>query len=201
MAHDPVPIQFREIKDVPMLCHAETSSFHADDEQSIREMLLSNWGDGDAWILGHCTDGVLWGKISKGKLIVASDAELAFGPLLEAGSLLDLRIFSPAKELRIWRRSGKLTGCVAWEEASKGDCPSYDEDQIFLSAFRDGKATIDGVPFSILRGRSGQMHAVPVDWDGRDQRWRLKVRHYLNCTETGMLIVTESRLLNIIMVP
>ena len=195
MPNDNSPVQIRQHMNVPALCH--DNIFVDADKETFQKMFLPIWGNGDAWVLGHVTDGVLWGKVYQTKLILANDADPSFGPSLDKNRLLDLRIFSPEKELRIWRQHGKLHGCLVHENTSKGYCYGYDEYQVFVSAKRDGQAAADGVIFSRLRGPSGQTHAMPVDWDGTGQKWRLKVRHYLNAAETGMLTVTESRLLEI----
>lgn len=201
MPHDATPIQIRRLMDVPALRHGDAISFDA-VEKPFQEMILSIWGVGDAWVLGHVTDGVLWGKIVKGKMILAKDADTSFGPSLDKNRLLDLRIFCPEKELRIWRQHGKLKGRLVQEDCTKGYCSGYDENQIFLSANSLGQAEADGVTFSRLRGPSGQTHAVPVDWNGTDQKWRLKVRHYLSSNDkSGMLTVTESRLLEVCLKP
>ncbi len=200
MPHETVPGPIRKLMDVPALCYDNAVCLDT-AKKTFQEILMSAWGADDAWVLGHVTDGVLWGRIVEEKMILANNANPDFGPPLDEARLLDLRVFNPEKELRIWRHQGKLKGCLVREDAAKECCSGYDEYQIFISAERIGQAQTDGVTFSLLRGPSGQTHAVPVEWDGKNQAWRLKVRHYLSPGETGMLTVTESRLLELCLKP
>jgi CRISPR-associated protein (TIGR03984 family) len=190
-------VQIRQIQNACKL-HHDNSIIFAEEDDAFRSQLLHIWGKSDAWILGHVTEGVIWGKIVSEKIILAHDADVTFGPPLNVNELLDLRLFNTDQELRIWKSNRTIKGCLVREDESKGGCLTYDEDQIFLSAHRIKSAECEGVTFSKIQGPAGQTQSLPIDWNGEKQTWRLKVRHYLEASDTGMLMVNESRLMDVI---
>ena len=173
--------------------------FPEKDESAFKKEILEFWNRSDGWVLGHAMNGLLWGKVQSDKFILAYEADPDWGAPLKASTLLDIRIFNPDKELRLWRANSKLKGCLVYESADKAECRVYDEKQIFLANKRLGECReICGVKFSLMEGLAGQRQAIPVDWDGKNQAYRLCVRHYLSPRpENGMLRVAESRLLKL----
>lgn len=180
--------------------------------ETLRAFLIRIWNDAkDAWVLGHAMDGVIWGKVCGGSLILAHDVEdvegmwsdgtdkQRWGAPLVTDTLMDLRIFNPDQELRLWRYDQCLRACLVKESKIHNGYQSYDEGQILLAGNRIGKPErIGKVIFSLLEGPAGQRQAIPVDWDGKEQTYRLWVRHYVFPREdNGMLTVVESRLLEV----
>jgi len=196
MPHSTNFVTRRQIQEVSKI-HHDNSFLFVEEDNMFRTQLFSIWGKADAWVLGHVIKGVIWGKIVSEKIILAHDANPSFGPPLNAKELLDLRLFNTDQELRIWKSNRTIKGCLVRENESQGNCFSYDEDQIFLSAHRIGSAECEGVSFSKVRGPSGQTQSLPIDWNGERQMWRLKVRHYLEASDTGMLKVNESRMMDV----
>ena len=192
-----MPNEIRNLNCVPGLDYGESLDF-VEEDAGFRTRLLDVWGKADAWILGHVTGGVIWGKLISEKIILACDADTSFGPPLNVPALLDMRVFSPDQELRIWKTGMKLKGRLVKEAPEQEKCFACDEHQIFLSAHRMDSAVCEGVTFSRVRGPSGQIQSLPVDWNGKKQKYRLKVRHYFKVSEdTGMLKISESRLLDV----
>jgi CRISPR-associated protein (TIGR03984 family) len=182
----------------------------ATDGLDLKAWINSQVPDGkNAWILGHDLDGLIWGRISAGDVSIAHDVKVSsgaavwvangerrWGAPLRAETLMDLRIFCPDFELRIWRDNWKLRGCKV-EENHTRTVYAYDEPQILISThLLDQEKTPDGVTYSLVQGAAGQRQALPVDWDGRNQEYRLWVRHYAwEDEQTGMLSFQESRVL------
>lgn len=173
-------------------------SLATEDHNLLKGRILDLWSNGSGWVLGHAMDGLLWGKIAAGRMVLANDADPTWGAPLKRANLLDLRVFNRTKEMRIWPADGMLQCCLVYE--SQGEAPSlaYDEHQIFIAGKRRAFLEANGVKFSLIEGPSGQCHAIPVDWNGERQIQRLWVRHYVfPRNDNGMLAVTESRLLDI----
>lgn len=180
------------------------------DTDNLQDWILQQIGkENAAWILGHDLDGLIWGRIEDGKMSLAHDIAVPSGPAvwevdgqkrwgapLRESTLLDLRVFSPDFELRIWRGEEKLKGCFVRETGPEAVL-FHDEPQILIASKRLGPvAKHNGQVFSLLEGPAGQRQALPVDWNGEGQKYRLWVRHYTQKDETtGMLSFQESRLL------
>jgi CRISPR-associated protein (TIGR03984 family) len=157
----------------------------------LRAALQACWKRGDAWVLGHAFDGVLWGILREGKLVTPPE-ELG-PPVLRAETLLDLRIFDPTEELRVWRVEGRLEACVV-REAASGEPFQAKQDRAY-ALLGSHRAGVRRGAFVELRGPAGQRHTPPGD---RLRPERLEVRHYLRADpETGLLAMAEHRLLNV----
>lgn len=168
------------------------------DDAQLRRGILDLWTNDAGWVLGHAMDGLLWGQIAAGQLVLACDADATWGACLKSTTLLDLRIFDRTRELRIWRADGTLQCFLVSESQIDSPSLAYDEPQIFIAGKRRDFLDANGVRFSLIEGPSGQRQAIPVDWDGTREFQRLWVRHYVSPgDESGMLRVAESRLMDI----
>jgi CRISPR-associated protein (TIGR03984 family) len=190
----------------------KTFSLDATEQTVLRADLLRCWGDnGSGWLLGHDLDGLIWGHIANGTIVIAHDIQVSeppfvfstpvytsWGAPLRFATLQDLRIFNEHTELRIWRKHNKLQACRVTEK--DGESGYYcDENQILIAGHCLKQQKSNGTVFSFIQGPAGQKQALPVDWDGTGQRYRLQVRHYFDTDQTtGMLHVSDSRLLGLI---
>jgi CRISPR-associated protein (TIGR03984 family) len=150
-------------------------------------------------LLAHADDGVIWGKLEGGKLLLSSKAFPDVSPPLRSLTLQQARLFGPQAELMVWK-----DGDNAWharllsdeEGEPKGWC--FDEAQLqwgdHLEEERDG--------FSLVReGQLGMPHAVPIPAEqipfgspSNPNPLRLGVRHYLERDDDGELVIIQGRL-------
>lgn len=162
---------------------------------ALRDGLQGRWDGGDAWVLGHAHDGVLWGVVREGKLIMASD--VLEGAKLRAETLLDITVFNAGRELRVWRVDDLLEARDV-REAETGERFDAVQERFYelLRAHGQDKELVRGPGgFVELRGSGGQRHTPPGD---RTRPQRLRVRHYLRADDdTGLLGVAEHRMLGI----
>jgi hypothetical protein len=157
----------------------------------LRAALQALWKGGDAWMLGHAFDGVLWGVLRDEALLTPAP-ELR-PPALRAETLLDLKVFNADRELRVWRVEDHLAACLV-HEAATGDRFEATQERMY-QLLRAHGAPPDRGAFVELRGPAGQRHTPPGD---RMQPERLRVRHYLRAApETGLLTMGEHRLLGV----
>jgi CRISPR-associated protein (TIGR03984 family) len=158
----------------------------------LRDALHACWNGGDAWVLGHAFDGVLWGALRGGRLLLPPE-ELR-PPALRVETLTDLKVFNEEEELRVWRAQGRLAACAV-REAARGERFDAVQERAYELLRARPDAHMERGPFVELRGAAGQRHTPPGD-ETRPER--LCVRHYLRAyDETGLLTMAEHRLLGI----
>lgn len=204
-------MQIRNLNKITYSC-PDASKFDIAPEDNLRSALIELWDDnGNGWLLGHDNDGLIWGKICNSQIIIAHDVEVAQSPYIFATSdrktwgaplrtstLQSLRLFNDVREIRIWRTHLGLKATTVTEAGAEGMSYCYDEKQILLAGKCLQRQEKDGVVFSLIEGPAGQKQAMPVDWDGQGQKYRLAVRHYLQPEGTsGMLQLIDSRLLGL----
>lgn len=172
------------------------------------------------WLLAHADDGVIWGRVDNQALLTSGEAILKFHSTMQAGApefseikaaiqtcvalrsetLQQVRLFSEAGELLLWRDSDNKFRARVITEPKDGEKPEwdqcYDERQLLWGSH--------GTPlpygFTLLRdGSQGLRHAVPlklsIDNDGSTRPPRLIVRHYIS--KAGFARVEVSRLVNL----
>lgn len=156
----------------------------------LRIALNTAWNAPTGILLGQAFDGVIWGQIQEGQLALAKDYLPDVGALLRHDTLLNLRLFNPEQELRIWRTEAGLQVCRV-REAPTGQPYANYQDRVY-QLIQQPEISPAPAPFIMLRGLAGQRHAPP----GQPvPRW-LRVRHYLELDpETGLLRLAEHRLL------
>lgn len=158
----------------------------------LRDALTVAWGTAEGVVLGHAWDGVIWGRIANGALDLEGDrAEPErVGAVLRQATLMDLRLFSPERELRVWRDRAGLRACLVEEDAS-GTRFRATWDACYELIRWPERRPADG-RFVVLEGLAGQRHAPP----GQPVPRALEVRHYYERDErSGLLRLAEHRLL------
>lgn len=148
--------------------------------------------DGMSILLAHADDGVIWGEVREGRLVLAGNAFPDLAVELRGVTLQQARLFGPAGELRVWRTSdGTFKGALITDE--QGETEPITEAQ-WLWGTPDGTdSEVDG--FTLLReGAQGMLHAPPVRGLGSSDRVTLQVRHYLETDEQGVAAIGVSRL-------
>jgi CRISPR-associated protein (TIGR03984 family) len=165
---------------------------------------------GQGWLLAHADDGIIWGKIDSGNLVLigtdeAVQLEIDDVPL-RAETLQTARLFSRQQEIMVWRADRG----AAWQARhiidDTGDSwvRSFDEAHILWG----DTAYAAGNGFTLMEeGAQGMRHAVPLDHvpipnqpeDGAVKNpLRLVVRHYLDTdANTGFVRVGLSRLVEL----
>lgn len=156
-------------------------------------------------LLAHTDDGVIWGKVQDGKLVLSNSAFPEVSPKLRAKTLQQARLFSPNSELLLWRDGdGACRARVIRDEAGESDKQwCFDEPQIQWGDHKEDERN----GFTLVAdGQQGLRHAVPScdikdhfdkPEDKYPDRWhplRLDVRHYLAREDDGALSIVQSRL-------
>lgn len=148
------------------------------------------------YLLAHADDGVIWGRIDNRKLHTSHGIAPA-SPPLHPSTLQQVRLFSPARELLLWRDDN------GWRARLVADVPGNDDDIIDEDQILWGdtvEATMNG--FTLLReGSQGMRHAVPIVVTReqlRHHQLRLRVRHYITENEDGEASITLSRLVQLL---
>lgn len=156
----------------------------------LRIALSTAWNAPTGILLGQAFDGVIWGQIQEGQLVLATDYLPDVGALLRHDTLLNLRLFNPEQELRSWRTQEGLQVRLVREAPTGQRYASYQDRAYQL--IQQPEVSPAPAPFVVLQGLAGQRHAPP----GQPVPRRLWVRHYLELDpETGLLRLAEHRLL------
>jgi CRISPR-associated protein (TIGR03984 family) len=169
-------------------------SYHAEDLAAgeVAAAILALWGEEDGWALGHADDGVLWGKVEQGRLIMAPATPL------ERETLLDLRLFNLEHELRIFRRGAALRACHVTQARGREEAVCYQaiEQRSYLLLGRPEQAP-EG-EFVTLLGPGGQRH-TPPRLKGGAAPTKLLVRHYYEQEpDSGLLRESTQRYLELL---
>ncbi|MBI1766353.1 MAG: TIGR03984 family CRISPR-associated protein [Acidobacteria bacterium] len=144
------------------------------------------------YALIHLDDGVLWGRVENGELLVAAYQD--WTPPLRTLTIQQCRLFGSQGELFIWRLSDS-----EWRGRKVLDQPGAEfipEHQLLLGNREVAKLTDD---FMAIREEStGLRQVVPrtVQIDN-DHRLALLVHHYLSEDEDGQAIIKCSRLVGL----
>lgn len=161
--------------------------------------------DDNIFLLAHADDGVIWGKLENGELIIAP--ETTFSPALRAKTLQNARLFSQSAEIYLWRdgddnfRVRKITDGTGEEKSY------FDEEQILWGDHieRDTKKYRQKDGFTLMSDSSqGLRHYVPLPIDKVEEGLqktkrplRLTVRNYLDDGDNGFVRVAYSRLVTL----
>ena len=145
--------------------------------------------DGMAILLAHADDGVIWGEVRDGALVLAGSAFPRVAVLLRASTLQQARLFGPTGELRVWRdEKNGFCGVLIRDEESD----EVIAEEQWLWGTRDSEPR---EKFTLLReGSQGMLHAPPLDELRHNERAVLKVRHYITADEQGVATIQLSRL-------
>ncbi len=158
------------------------------------------------YLLAHADDGVIWGRFDDGNLKIArevNDKRFNQFPTLHLNTLQQCRIFGPAGEVLLWKRSGELKARVLLEADKSIDKENIISEQQLLWGTH-GVAQCES--FTLLRdGAQGLKHAVPIA-EGlllaenkklTPQKPSLKVNHYIEYDEDGLARISLSRLVDL----
>lgn len=167
----------------------DTTAFHNDPAAWFASQAQPNV----TFFLAHADDGVIWGEVRDGELVLAAEAfhEIKhIQVLLRAATLQQARLFGPAGELRVWRTSNGFTACLIQD----GDTPLEQiipECQWLWGDKSEGEAN----GFTLLReGQQGMLHAPPITGLGANQRVALQVKHFIEFDDDGQARIRLSRL-------
>jgi CRISPR-associated protein (TIGR03984 family) len=151
-----------------------------------------------AWLLAHADDGVIWGRVDKGQLLLSSDAFQKVSPPLRTLTLQQARLFSPAGEMLIWRtdagwRLRELT------DGAGESAEAFDED-VILWGTNDGDQQENNGFWLAVESDLGMQHAPPLELNQR-HALKLRMRHYLDFDTDhdgeGAAFVRVSRLVDV----
>jgi CRISPR-associated protein (TIGR03984 family) len=147
------------------------------------------------YLLAHCDDGVVWGRIDDGRLNTSHEIDPAVSPVLRSRTLQQCRLFADTGELLIWR--SEEGWCARWlTDTDEGE--TVDEDQIVWGT----EVLAQNSGFSLLNeGRQKMRHLVPLavsTQEVQERRLRLRVRHYVAYSDAGEARFAASRLVDLL---
>jgi CRISPR-associated protein (TIGR03984 family) len=154
----------------------------------------------DSWFLAHADDGIIWGGVRNGQLIVSSSVFPEVSPPLRTLTLQQARLFGEQAEVRVWRGTNGFRACRVQDESNE-EVEAFDEEHLLWGTKVDEQKN----GFALLAdGRQGLRHAAPLDLatvqvSHPEQRHplRLRVRHYLGYDDDGRVRITMSRLVTL----
>lgn len=164
-----------------------------------RSAAPSDLGD-RVWLLCHCEDGVTWGRREGDEWHLGSSCFPDLCPAPSEANVLEMRLFSPAAEVLIWRTESGLCGRVL-RDAELGDAGAPpdrpdDEERVLLA----GRVGEERQGFTRVGDGSGAEQALPLRVpEGPSSSWpRIRVRHYFSRDDrTGSVRVVATRLVEV----
>jgi len=165
--------------------------------------------DQPLYALIHLDDGVLWGRVENGKLVVPLPTDCDWVPQLRTLTIQQCRLFSRKGELFIWRiaegqwRGRKLLDVQGVEYSKIEESQLLIGNEIVAKPPDDFNKIIRNLPddFMAIREKStGLRQVVPLTAtiDDDDRRLALVVRHYLSEDADGQANIKCSRLVDLI---
>ena len=158
----------------------------------------------ETWLLAYADDGVIWGRLKNGSLLLAGDKDIFAGqfPPLEYGTLQRLYLFGEDAEIHVWKDGG---GLKAARTEGGPDAEGHSlEEALVLWGSSIAQAYKNG--FTLMEdGAQGLRHAVPLEvqqahvarqaGDPLKRPLRLVVRRYLDYNpDTGEAYVRAARM-------
>ncbi|NOT61927.1 MAG: TIGR03984 family CRISPR-associated protein [Acidobacteria bacterium] len=180
----------------PLEPHAIRADFAGKDLAWLLEQVADLAEPGKkTFALIHLDDGVLWGRVEKGKLVVSAYQD--WTPQLRTLTIQQCRLFSLKGELFIWRIAEGQ-----WRGRKLLDNPGEAYQTIEESQLLSGNRVVAQLPdsFTAIREAStGLRQVVPrtVQVDD-DHRLALVVRHYLREDGDGQANIKCSRLVKLV---
>jgi len=162
---------------------------------------------GAVWALGHCDDGVTWGRYDLGVSCwrFGNRFFADVSPAIRRESLQELRIFGANTEVLIWRTETRFRGRALLDNDPPADRnntsdplrPS-DESRILRG---DRVSATAELGFSRITDRAGAEQVIPIsvtDLQLQERLVRVVVRHYYeqDC-ESGAVRIFATRLVEL----
>ena len=184
----------REIKSCQVTCEPVMVKIETD----LGSWLVENAPETAVTLLAFALDGLIWGRIESGKLVIAHEHSVP----LNADTLQEAWLFGNNGELHIWRVNGNLQAQTIADDLNGEGNEYIDESQILWG---DQAEPIGDTEFSMMSdGVQGLYHAVPLPFekiptkkDGGYRPLRLQVRHYLVSDELEQARIGFSRLVRL----
>ncbi len=165
---------------------------------NVRAWIEARASDGEWLVLAHADDGVIWGRIDAGSLVVPAEHQAQ----LRAETLQQCRVFNQDAEILLWRGGDDSWYARMITDSEDKDELALDEEQMLWGTKMKQSP---GNGFTLVQdGAEGLAHAVPRDLSDADFRQqqrplRLRVRHYLETdTSTGLVRIASSRLVELV---
>jgi len=147
------------------------------------------------YLLAHCDDGVIWGRIENGQLTTSEAAFPLLSPPLRAETLWEARLFGKSAECYFWRDGIEWKQRVITDVAQGTAGEYFDEQYMLWGTDQDGDPQKGFYP--VREMDTGVRHAPPVEMVARRSIW-LKVRHYLAYDDQGAVFIKLSRLVDLV---
>ncbi len=152
------------------------------------------------YFLAHDDDGVIWGHIADGQLLLSGEAFSEVDVPLRALTLQQARLFDTDGELLVWRGDGK------WNGRFLNDDNIHKKNILNETHRLWGEASDPPGPqggFTLMRdGVQGLLHAPSIELSDPEprqgRRAGLCVRHYLDYDEQGQAYIALSRLVSLV---
>lgn len=153
--------------------------------------------DTKLYALIHLDDGVLWGRVENGKLLVPLAQDCDWVPELRSLTIQQCRLFSRKGELFIWRiAEGQWRGRKALHDPA---CVFIKEEQLLLGNREEKRFNLPPDFMAIREASTGLRQVVPRTVKiGDDHRLALVVYHYLSEDGDGQANIKCSRLVDLI---
>ncbi len=154
-----------------------------------------------AWLLAHCDDGVIWGKICQNRLLLSGDVFPEVSPPLRSLTLQEARLFGEFAEVHVWRGDNGFNACRIEDNGQVDEAMVIEEYLLWGSRMESLESCRNGFTL-VVEGSRGIRQAVPLELDpDLFQRCRhplrIKMRHYMNCDGDGQVYIAGGRLCDI----
>ena len=154
------------------------------------------------WLLAFADDGVIWGRVEKGQLVLSEQAYLKYSAKFEVETLQQAFLFGENGEVHIWRDGSSLK---AWSYEDQGDEESSAFDRHYFLWGLYAREMNPEFQFSLVADGSRELiHAVPflvapsrMAETGEKHFLRLTLRNYIDYRPTGQAYISASRLVNV----
>lgn len=141
------------------------------------------------WLLAHVDDTVIWGEMRDGNLHVKEPH------LLRWMTLLQCRLFGDTSELFLFKGPRGWRARLRCDES--GETLEYLDEEHLLWGTK-GKPLTNGF-MRVWEGSQGIVQTLPIQTKPDEiLRARLRVRHYLEEDESGVIRIAHSRLVSLI---
>lgn len=151
-----------------------------------------------SWLLAYADDGVVWGKICNGKLMIANNIFGESFPKMNTKKIHFVRFFGHLAEIRVFQKDS-IFSAVRLEDEPNDKLSFIRSYFLWGNSVRDVK---DGWTF-VEEGQHGIFQAIPIEIphlnDNKTTRLKIRIRYYLDFEkEHGQAKVVGNRFVGII---